>query len=320
MSQQEMNTEILLEAGTNEFEVLTFELRGGWYGVNVAKVREVIRWVRPHECPNMHESVLGMFNLRGQVLSIIDLGKHLGLGDTNPEDPSTRIIVTEFNGVRCGFAVNEVERIHRISWQQVRAAPELDGLDATGITHPSSCTGIVELDGHLVLMLDFESVADAIMHEERLHAGEVANPLGVDRAAKRVIVAEDSPFMRDLIRNVFRKSGYARAEVFQNGQEAWERIEELYAEDGGPEDIEAVISDIEMPLVDGLNLCRRIKSAKGPLSKVPVVLFSSLISEDNLKKGRQVGADAQVAKPHMSGMVELVDRVVSGESLAAAAA
>lgn len=318
MSQAATKSDILLEAGTNEFEVLAFRLQDAWYGVNVAKVREVIRWVRPHESPKRHPSVLGMFNLRGQVLGVVDLKKHLGLGITDSKDPSTRIIVTEFNGIRSGFAVDDVEQIHRISWNQVRPAPALDGLDHADAPSASSCTGIVEMDGRLILMLDFESIADAILFEERLHVESVLNDTGIDRASKRVLLVEDSPFMRDLIRRIFRESGYDRAEVLENGLAAWERLTELYAE-GGPADVDAIVSDIEMPQVDGLSLCRRIRAASGPMSKLPVVLFSSLISDDNKKKGEQVGADAQVPKPDLAGMVRLVDQVVRGETISIAA-
>lgn len=314
MTESANQSEILLEAGTNEFEVLAFRLHDAWYGVNVAKVREVIRWVRPHESPHQHPSVLGMFNLRGQVLGVVDLKKHLGLGETDPNDPSTRIIVTEFNGIRSGFAVDDVEQIHRISWKQVRPAPTLDGLDGEQAQSVSSCTGIVELQERLILMLDFESIADAILFEEKLHVESVENSMSVDRAAKRVLLVEDSPFMRELIRRIFKESGYDRAEVLENGQAAWDRLSELYRE-GGPADVDAIVSDIEMPQIDGLNLCRRIRGTAGPMSQLPVVLFSSLISEDNKKKGEQVGANAQVPKPDLAGMVRLVDRLVEGKPI-----
>ncbi|MEO0512245.1 MAG: chemotaxis protein [Planctomycetota bacterium] len=309
--------DILLEAGTNEFEVLVFRLGDGLFGVNVAKVREVVRWQPLSETPHRHASVLGMINLRGQVIGVVELKKHLGIGDIDPDHRDTRVIVTEFNGIRTGFAVDHVEQIHRVAWSLVKRAPDFDHLHGSHAVTASSCTGMIELDDKLVLMIDFESVADAILNEERLHLDGVDNDLGVDRASHKVLIAEDSPFMRDLMQKVFLASGYAQAEFYEDGLSAWNRLSQLEAD--GVE-VAAVVSDIEMPQIDGLNLCRRIKSSSGTLQNARVVLFSSLISADNLKKGEQVGADAQVAKPDLADTVRLVDRVIAGERIESARA
>jgi two-component system chemotaxis response regulator CheV len=296
--------DILLDAGTNELEVLVFSLKGGCYGVNVAKVREVIKPLPMTAAPHQHASIIGMFNIRGSVLPVVDLAKHLGLSE-KCDPASGRVIITEFNGIRAGFLVDGVDQIHRMSWSKVRPAPEVGTGEDSGAV--SSVTGVVELKDALVLMLDFESVADAILVERRLHVEKVDNPLGVDRAAKRVILAEDSPFMRNLMRDVFVNSGYARLEVCTDGEQAWKLISA--ATDADP--VHCLVSDIEMPRMDGLFLCKNIKQHQA-LRHVPVILFSSLISHDNLKKGEQVGADMQVAKPELAEMVRLVDRAVTG--------
>jgi two-component system chemotaxis response regulator CheV len=305
--------DILLDAGTNELEVLVFHVRGGSYGVNVAKVREVIKPLPMTATPHQHTSIIGMFNIRGNVLPVVDLAKHLGLAEKS--DPASgRVIITEFNGLRTGFLVDGVDQIHRMSWSKVRPAPEVGETGSGGV---SSVTGVVELKDSLVLMLDFESVADAILVERRLHVDKVDNPTGVDRARKRVVLAEDSPFMRNLMREVFINSGYARLEVCSDGEQAWKLVSGATEVDP----IHCIVSDIEMPRMDGLFLCKNIKQ-HAALRDVPVILFSSLISQDNLKKGQQVGADMQVAKPELAEMVRLVDRAVTGtlkQSLKAAA-
>lgn len=321
--------DILLDAGTNELEVLVFRLAGADFGVNVAKVREVIRCVKPSETPNMHPSVLGMFNSRGTLIPLVDLAHHLGLAPcitrAGGELEDHRIIITEFNGRQVGFVVAGVEQIHRVSWRQVREAPSLDDLGGTHAgMHLSSTTGVLKMpprdrarpggtdgaaDERLVLMIDFESIADSIAMQDRLHVDHIDNPDGVDRGSKLVLLAEDSPFMRGLMQRVLVNSGYTRLEVYANGQAAWERLEALAAE--GHQPVHAVISDIEMPQMDGLHLTRRIK-AHAALSSVPVVLFSSLISEDNIKKGQQVGATLQIPKPELPRMVRLVDLAVTG--------
>lgn len=300
--------DILLDAGTNEFEVLVFSLSGGWFGVNVAKVREVIKPVPLVAAPAQQPSVLGMFNIRGAVLPVVDLAAHLSLRpplDRNQE-LAGRVIITEFNGLRTGFLVDSVDQIHRLSWRDVKPTPDLR-VDRASHSRPDagSTTGTIQMGDRLVLMIDFESVADAILLEKRLRVGAVENELGVDRGSKRVLLVEDSPFMRGLMTEVLRESGYAKLEVYPDGQAAWEAVQ------AGGDSIDAIISDIEMPRMDGLTLTRQIKD-HAPTRSVPVVLFSSLISDDNLKKGRQVGADVQMPKPELFAMVRLVDQAVSG--------
>lgn len=294
--------DILLDAGTNELEVLVFGLAGGYYGVNVAKVREVIKPMPLTAAPHQHESVLGMFNIRGNVLPVVDLAKHLSLSRTQDRKGEGRVIITEFNGLRTGFLVDSVDQIYRMGWTKVRPAPEV-GTDGVNATTP--ITGVIEMKDKLILMIDFESVADAILIERRLRIEAVENTLGVDRASKRVIIAEDSPFMRNVLREAFLASGYTNLTVCSNGEEAWEVI------NANPAPIDCLVSDIEMPRMDGLHLCKRVKENPA-LKNTPVVLFSSLISDDNRKKGEQVGADAQVSKPELRETVILVDKVVSG--------
>ncbi|MEM9662255.1 MAG: chemotaxis protein [Planctomycetota bacterium] len=310
---QPNQTDILLDAGTNELEVLVFKLAGGLFGVNVAKVREVIRFTEPTESPKRHASAMGMINLRGQVVPMIDLKKHLELDVVDPADPANRVIITEFNGIRSGYVVDGVDQIHRIKWTDVREAPDVHSIDTScNEIAISTCTGVLEIRGELVLMLDFESVADAILLDDKLHLDQVDNPDNVDRGSKRVILAEDSPFMRDLMQRVLINSGYTKVEVFSNGADAWKAIEST----GVESPIDAVISDIEMPKMDGLHLCSRVReSSHESIKDLPVVLFSSLISDDNLKKGRQVGASAQMAKPELEEVVRLVDKACTGQLL-----
>lgn len=311
--------DILLDAGTNELEVLIFTMRGAWFGVNVAKVREVIRPVRTISSPGQHPSVLGMFNIRGSVMPVVDLAFHMGLSETRADlgDGEKRIVITEFNGFQTGFVVDTVDQIHRMSWTKVKPSPDLHVVrmeGGAGDRSLSSTTGTIELDGRIVLMIDFESVADSILHEDKLHIESVENELGVDRSSKRVIVAEDSSFMRGVLQSVFAASGYDLLRVYPNGAAAWGAIVEA-TEQGYT--IDAVVSDIEMPRMDGLALARRIRD-NAATRDVPIVLFSSLISSDNLKKGEQVGVNAQIAKPELADMVRLVDRVVCGEIIESA--
>ncbi|MEL6329086.1 MAG: chemotaxis protein [Planctomycetota bacterium] len=302
--------DILLDAGTNELEVLVFQLDGGWFGVNVAKVREVVRGSEPTQSPGSPPGVLGMLNMRGELIPVIDLRARLGMMPCEIENiENLRIVITEFNGVRAGFIVDAVDQIHRVSWSSVKTVPEMNSLGRFPGESLSSCTGTIELDERLILMLDFESVADSVRFQDKLHVESVENPDNVDRESKVVILAEDSPFMRETVIRVLQASGYQGVRAFGDGLSAFKEIERIARSED--QALDAIISDIEMPQMDGLHLTKRVRELPA-VAKTPIVLFSSLISSDNLKKGQQVGADAQVAKPELPEMVRLVDLAVTG--------
>jgi len=305
--QPQANTQILLDSGTNELEVLVFGIGQGVYGVNVAKVREVILPVSLAVSPEQPPAVLGMFNLRGRVLPLIDLHDYF---DIEPADSSIRnrkIIVTEFNGTQAAFQVEYVEQIYRMSWTDIRPVPETDGQSQFAVT------GIAEIDDRLVLMMDFESIFDHISMHDQLHIDCVENDLGVDRGSVRIFLAEDSSFIREIMKSVLIRSGYTQVQAFTNGLDAWQALEGILSQEGGDSLPDVLVTDIEMPQMDGLALTRRFKSHP-QLSHIPVVLFSSLITDDTRHKGEQVGADAQLAKPQLPELVGVVDRWMQSKS------
>lgn len=298
-------SEILLESGTNELEVLVFSLDGQCYGVNVAKVREVILPTKVTASPDQPEAVMGMFNLRGKVLPLVDLRDYFELGPREQEGlDNRRIIVTEFNGQMGAFQVDAVQHIHRMSWQNMREVPSIH----EGANH-FAVTGVTEINGKLILMLDFESIVDHIAMNDQLHIKKVENTLGVDRESKRVFLAEDSPFIGKLMINLLHNSGYTQAKLFRNGGLAWNALNEL--KNKGEALPELLVSDIEMPQMDGLALTRRVKE-DAALSEIPVILFSSLITPDTLHKGTQVGALKQINKPQLSELVQIIDEYFTG--------
>jgi len=303
-------TDILLESGTNELEVLIFRLAGQSYGVNVAKVREVILPVTPTASPEQPEAVMGMFNLRGKVLPLVDLHRYFNLKPCDNDASRRRIIVTEFNGTQAAFLVDAVEHIHRISWKAMREVPRVHD----GANH-FSVTGVTEIKDQLILMLDFESIVDHIAMSDQLHIKAVDNPLGIDRASKRVFLAEDSPFVGNLMIDLLHNSGYKQARLFRNGGQAWQALQEL-AKAGQPMP-ELLVSDIEMPQMDGLALTRGIKEDP-KLCTIPVILFSSLITPDTLHKGEQVGALKQISKPQLRELVQIIDEYFASPAKKAA--
>ena len=304
-------TNILLESGTNELELVEFyidEADGyrGHYGVNVSKVVEIIRMQPVTVMPNMrHESVLGAFQYRnGRIVPLIDLAKYLKKPSAENNEP--KIIVTEFNNVITAFLVSGVNRIHRLSWEQV----EPPGAFIQNMSN--AITGVVRLEGRTAFVLDMEKIVgdmDEGLSVSYSHPGELQS----DRVYT-ILHADDSQSVRGLVKHLLEESKVFTVVQATNGSEAWNYLKEIkekaIAENQPVTNyVQGVISDIEMPSVDGLTLCRRIKEDH-TLKVLPVALFSSLVTNTLLHKGESVGADAQFSKPELSRlsqkMVELI--------------
>ena len=300
--------DILLESGTNELEVLIFHLGDQTYGVNVAKVREVILPTRVSASPQQPTCVRGMFNLRGRVLPLVDLHRFFGIQPASDDEQKRRVIVTEFNGAQAAFQVDSVDQIHRMSWADMKAVPDTGGIAGGGIDDRFAITGITEINDRLVLMLDFESVYDEITLQEQYHVTHVANTLSVDRPAVRLYLADDSKFIQSIMRRLLLASDYTDLHLFDNGRLAWEALDKAAKTADRVPDI--IISDIEMPQMDGLHLCKRIK-ADTRFANIPVVVFSSLVTDETQHKSQSVGANEQISKPELVKLVELLDHWVA---------
>ncbi len=294
---------ILLEAGTNELEILVFSLGTMRCGVNVAKVREVIGQVDITPVPQSHPAVIGCANLRGQVVPLVDL--QLYFKPDQPSDcPNRHIIITEFNDLVMGFVVDDVEQIYRLGWDTVEPLPTSSG------GHSASVTSVCHIDDNLVLMIDFEKIAleiNGVSIEAETVGDEAA---GCDRGTKRILLAEDSATMRKYIFDTIVKAGYTHVVAASDGAEAWSQLQHSL-EDPHMARFDLLVSDIEMPRMDGLHLCKRIREHP-ELRDLPVVIFSSLVSHDNLKKMEAVGANATLTKPQLVRLVEIVDELLFG--------
>ncbi|MCB9853308.1 MAG: chemotaxis protein CheV [Phycisphaerales bacterium] len=299
MSKQLSN--ILTEAGTNEVEVLVFRLNNGLYGVNVAKVREIIAKVPLTSLPNSHAAVRGVFKLRDHVHPLVDLRKFFGMPPSDDESNS-RVIVTEFNSERMGFLVDHVDRIYRVSWADMSEVPNVNTNEDTALT------SVLRVDDRMILMLDFERVAFRIAGITDLEdaAPEVA---GINRAEIKVLLADDSALMRRMLGSSMNNAGFQDIVVASEGEMAWNKLLEMLASATLPD---IVVTDIEMPKMDGLHLTKRIKEHE-QLKQIPVIVFSSLVSDDNLKKCKAVGADRQLTKPELPGLVQIIDELIGGQ-------
>ncbi len=295
---------ILLEAGTNELEILIIKVAGGSFGVNVAKVREVLETPRPTHLPQCHPAVEGSVPIRGSVVQLVNLTKFLN-GDCEAArpKPDDKMLIMEFNQQTIAFRVHGVDTIVRTSWADVQPMPQMEDLKAP-------VTSIVPLEDRLILMLDFEAIGLTVGME-----GQTLEELGDEYADAApaeqilhgpVVFAEDSAMTHKMLERELELAGCPSFHGFHDGRAAWEFLCRL-ADDCTPENVHericGVISDVEMPRMDGLTLTRNIREHQ-VLGNVPVVLFSSIVSRDNEKKGRQVGADAQIAKGNYRELVQ----------------
>jgi len=319
MSQTNM-TNILLEAGTNELEVVEFYLdeneseQGtyrGYYGVNVAKVLEIIRLPKITEMPEVsHKCVLGAFNLRSQVIPLVDLSVWLNKDRRGSEAP--KVIVTEFNEVTTAFMVSGVNRIHRISWEQVD--PPNSYVSAMS---GNSITGVVTLEGRLVFLLDLERIVSDLNPKLGLRLDEAVDWKAGPKY--RALIADDSTVIREMLKDLMQRANFD-VEAVTNGRDAWLRLEELKKvaqEEGRPitDFLQVMVADIEMPQMDGHALCKHIK--EDPLMKeLPVILFSSLITDKLRHKGESVGADEQIAKPEVTSLARHAIRLIESRQAA----
>ncbi len=303
------NTNILLESGTNELEVIEFIIEfpdtdgtmvAQSFGINVAKVREIIRMPELTALPNMPESTVGIFNLRGYIVPVIDLGDWLY--HFNNIAAERKLIVAEFNAMRLGFVVNDVRRIYRFSWKQVESPDAINDYGGEN----SSIIGIIKGEDKNILMVDVEKIIAEI--NPKLGMEQVDDIHHLDGANYTVLMAEDSPTIRKMITDRLKVASYNVVSC-NDGVAAWDLLS-MYAERAQQgEDLRSmvnlVITDIEMPQMDGHALTRNIKNHP-ILSKVPVIIFSSLVSDELHHKGEAVGADAQLTKPKISLLLDTV--------------
>ncbi len=296
-----MDTKILLESGTNELEVLEFVLDGYAYGINVAKVKEITPYQETVPVPHSHESIEGIFMPRDRLITAIDLRNCLERGHSKP---GGLYIVTNFNKLDIAFHVDAVRRIHKVSWENIiKPGAELFNEEE------SITTGIVKLEGRLVIILDFEKIVTDINPETGLRISEVEELGPRRRNDVPILIAEDSVLLNRLIVNCLKKAGYANLTRTYNGMEAYEYIMECKNQGTLLEDIKCIITDIEMPMMDGHRLIKLVK--EDPVAKgIPVIIFSSLVNEEMKRKGESLGANAQLSKPEIGNLVRTIDELV----------
>lgn len=291
---------VITEVGTNEWQVVVFFLGDQTFAINVDKTREILRWPGCRAIPESHPSMIGITSVRGEVLPLLDLRIHLGIPTKKADLESNKVIIAEFNGIKLGFVVDAVERIYRIN------SEELDST-LTGTFLGEYVLYVIKRDKRNVLLLDYEAIVQKVNPtlSERytidpVRTKELTDPLG-NLDNYRILVAEDSPLIRKQIADVLAQGGFRNLFLTIDGKDAWEKLSDP------AEKFDLLITDVEMPRLDGLALTRRVKE-HSEYKKMPIIVFSSIMAQDIKVKAASVGANSQITKPEIP---ELVGHVCS---------
>ncbi len=317
MSMANTKHNILIEVGTNELEVITFYLEfidpvtgekvRNAFGINAAKVRELVAMPETvTEVINSPSCVQGVFLLRNKTIPLIDTAAYFDYKIDTSEDAMRKwvVIVAELNGKAFGFITHGVDKVYRVSWKQIEPPPDL-------IANNASITGICLMDNQTIQMIDFERITSAIDPSMvmRMEKTEEESALIQNKYAKHVVIVDDSRVILMQVSSTLKKAGF-KVNAHSDGQAAWEYLEGLRESGELDKKVLAIISDIEMPRMDGHHLCMLIK--KNPAyDKIPVILFSSMINDALRKKGESVGADDQVTKPELDTLIDRIESCVA---------
>ncbi len=293
----------ILESGTNEIEIMKFKIQGEFYGINVAKVKEIMMSEKVKIMPHAHPAVEGIFKPRDILITVIDLGYYL-TGEELGHKPRDLFIVTNFNKMTVAFRVQSIEGISRISWKDIQKPDKTLSHGEEGVA-----TGIAQCAGELVTILDFEKIVAEIAPETTIQISEVEQMGDRPLCDSPLVIAEDSILLQKMIDDSLERAGFMDVKNFNNGQEAWDYLEALRNAPDLYDKVNLIITDIEMPEMDGHRLTKLVKDDPR-LKKIPVVIFSSLIDDQMRLKGEALGADEQLTKPEIGHLVHVIDRLL----------
>jgi len=277
----------------------------------------VIRVPETTDYPNAQRHMVGVFSLRDRLIPLVDLAGWLGI-KTNPDPSHKVVIVTDFNKMANGFLIDSVSRIHRVSWEDVESPSQF--LEAG----ENDCVvAVVRRDGNLIMILDFEKIIADINPELSMEKYDVTQDRKVLiddrmmalRQGKTILVVDDSAFIRKMIETTLRTAGYnvITAKDGGEGLEMMTDFDRLAQEERMPVTgfVNAVITDVEMPRMDGMHLLKRLRDTPS-YKEMPIVMFSSLMSDDNRQKALQLGANDTITKPEIGRMVGMMDHMLLG--------
>lgn len=296
-----MNADILLESGTGELEILEFVINKKHYAINVIKVKEIVEVDNLTRLPQSNPAVGGLILCRDEIVTLVDL-KYVLDGKSGVENiKNFRVIICEFNKIKVAFNIDEILGVHRIKWEDIMKPQD--------IYDNPLVTGNIILDNKIILMLDFEKIVTDISPKTGISEDRIVDVEYKDRSNIKIVLADDSVLIRRLLKDTLTKAGFKNLQFFNDGKQAYDYLINLEDEkhEKFTEDVQMLITDIEMPQMDGHTLTRKIKEHP-ILKRLPVIIFSSLITDDLKHKGISVGADAQLSKPEIGDLVKVIDK------------
>ncbi len=308
-----MDLDNSLKVGSNEMELVDFriykkegdKIYEGIYGINVSKVREIIKLPKLTELPGTPEYIEGIFDLRDVVIPVVNLAKWMGIEEPEDAKKNARVIITEFNNVLIGFIVHEAKRIRRISWSDIEPATFATG---SGSLDGSKITGVTKIeDDAVLLILDLESVVQDL----GLYEPDVDNiPQEVEKFSGMALVLDDSLTARKIVKDALEKMGFDVIEA-TDGEDALAKLEELYNSYGESlkEKLKIIVSDVEMPKMDGFHFAARIKDDER-FSSIPIVFNSSISDHFSEDRGLEAGGEGYLVKFQASQFYDEVARIV----------
>lgn len=298
-----MTSDILLESGTGEVEVIEFRANDVNYAINVIKVKEIIDMPASGvtKMPESKKEIAGLILCRDEILPVIDL-KYI-LNREKSSELGQRLIVCEFNKVKVAFNIDDIIGVHRIKWSEIRKP--------NNMFDESLAVGNIVLNGKIIVMLDFEKIVTDISPKSGISEDRLVSVEYKDRSDLKLVLADDSPLIRKLLKETLTKAGFTNMKIFDDGEQALDYLEGLKKDLGKSfvKEVQLLITDIEMPQMDGLTLTRNVKEDE-VLKRLPVIIFSSLITDDLRHKGESVGADAQLSKPEIEELIGVVDQLL----------
>ena len=299
------NAETTSSDETSVLELMEFTMAGNSYGINVAKVTEIMRRCPVTPMTKSHHCIEGIIKPREKIITVINLLRFMGL-DEGGDSENDMFMLTNFENVNAAFHVHTVEAMHRIKWSDVEkpSAVIYGGRD-------SAITGTTKIGNRIISIIDFEKVLFDINPETGIQLSEIQVMGDRERSEKPIMIVEDSVFLKKMILQAMEMAGYTNVTSFDNGQDAWEYLEKSRDEclaDGAPIEIKIalIITDIEMPRMDGHHLARLVKT-DDVLKKVPIIVFSSLIDEIQKTQGENIGVNAHLSKPQIGKLVSTID-------------
>lgn len=303
----------VLQVGSNEMELVDFRIfktenggvYEGIYGVNVAKVREIINIPKLTELPGSPSYVEGIFDLRGVVIPVVNLATWMNINPPDDKKIRPRVIITEFNNVLIGFIVHEAKRIRRINWKDIE--PASFSARTGGAFDKAKITGVTKIENDAVLLvLDLE----AIVQELGLFDNDINFVEKEEKFSGTAMTIDDSATARKIVKEMMMKMGFNVVEA-KDGEDALSKLEDMHGQFGSNLDkhLKIIVSDVEMPRMDGFHFASRLKNDER-FKHIPIIFNSSISDDFSDMRGTAAGGESYLVKFDANKFYDEISRVL----------